>query len=214
MAITEFVFPSLNPDPALLQELKQILPAAAKATFSDVPGLLAYYRGRVINAQNLSDNTNVKHSGLVIVLEWDNVTSFNEFWRSEKFAVFRGTMAPFLVDRVSPDLFRSEMHSHSGGTTAENYTQYFRVSGIETPDEAVERAWQALISDLQGQIQNSFCAWGVQDSKGMFAGMIGWDSLEAFEAASALPSTKNHLESLAIIGSVSSFVLEVEKQSR
>ena len=68
MPVTEFVFPHLNPDPALLQSLKETLPVAAKATFSDVPGLLGYHRGKIVEARNESENTAIDHSGMVIVL--------------------------------------------------------------------------------------------------------------------------------------------------
>ncbi|KPM45141.1 hypothetical protein AK830_g1315 [Neonectria ditissima] len=211
MAITEFVFPRLNRDPSLLQELRKVLPPAAKVTFSDVPGLLSYYRGKVVKAENIAGNADVEHSGLVLALEWDHVSSFNAFWISEKFASFRDVMKPYLLGPVAPDLFTSDNQSQSGGTTTSKYTQYIKVSGIKGPDTQVEGAWNALIVELDSQKTPSFSAWGVQDTDA-FAGMLGWSSLEESETAIALPSVKACLEKLSAYGPVSSYVLELEKQ--
>jgi hypothetical protein len=68
MAVTEFVFPRLTTDLHLLQAFKTALPPAAKVAFSDVPGLLNYQRGRIVKAQNISDGSDLEHSGLAIVL--------------------------------------------------------------------------------------------------------------------------------------------------
>lgn len=68
MPVTEFVFPHPNPDPVLFEKLRQVLPTAAKATFANVPGLFATYRGKIIKAQNISEGKNILHSGLIIVL--------------------------------------------------------------------------------------------------------------------------------------------------
>lgn len=68
MPITELVFPHPNPDPVLLEKLQQVLPTVAKATFTNVPGLFATYRGKIIRAQNISEGKNIEHSGLIVVL--------------------------------------------------------------------------------------------------------------------------------------------------
>jgi hypothetical protein len=68
MAITEVIFPKLKPDQALLKQLATTLPTAAKTTFSGVPGLSGYYRGKIIEAQNVSQAAKLDHSGLVLVL--------------------------------------------------------------------------------------------------------------------------------------------------
>lgn len=68
MAITEVIFPKLKPDQALLKQLATTLPIAAKTTFSGVPGLSGYYRGKVIEAQNVSQAAKFDHSDLVLVL--------------------------------------------------------------------------------------------------------------------------------------------------
>lgn len=68
MAITELIFPKLKLDQALLKTFAETLPAAAKETFSGLPGLTSYYRGKVIEARNVSQATDLDHSGLVMVL--------------------------------------------------------------------------------------------------------------------------------------------------
>lgn len=68
MAITELIFPKLKLDQALLKTFAETLPAAAKETFSGHPGLTSYYRGKVIEARNVSQATDLDHSGLVMVL--------------------------------------------------------------------------------------------------------------------------------------------------
>ncbi|KAH7021944.1 hypothetical protein EDB80DRAFT_673599 [Ilyonectria destructans] len=212
MAITEFVFPRLNQDPTLLKGLKDVLPPAAKATFSDVPGLLNHYRGKVVKAQRINESAVIEHSGLVLTLEWDDISSFNTFWVSEKFASFRETMTPYLLGPVAPDLFSSDKQSHSGGTTSCKYTQYVKVHDINTEVTQVESAWQALISELGRQETPSFSGWEVQGANS-FAGMLGWDSLEDFETATEVPLVKARLEKLATYGHVSSYLLELENQA-
>ncbi|KAK7413262.1 hypothetical protein QQX98_007850 [Neonectria punicea] len=212
MPITEFVFPRLNRDPVLLQGLKNALPPAAKATFSDVPGLLSYYRGKVVKAEKITEGADAEHSGLVLALEWDHISSFNTFWASEKFASFRGVMKPYLLGPVAPELFGSDKQSQSGGTTTDKYTQYIKVGDIKEPNAQVEGAWQALIVELKRQKSPNFSAWGVQDTTA-FAGMLGWGSVEESEAAMALPSVKACLEKIAVYGPVSSYLMELEKQS-
>ncbi|KAF5013558.1 hypothetical protein FDECE_418 [Fusarium decemcellulare] len=208
MAVTEFVFPHLNPDPVLLQGLKETLPAAAKATFSDVPGLLGYHRGRIVEARNVTENTAIDHSGMVIVLEWDGMSSFDNFWASDKFATFRETIKPYLLAPVAPDLFRSDEQSQSGGTTASKYTQYVKVEGIKNAIQDVRGDWYKFVSALGGQEKASFNAWGSRD-KTMFAGMIGWNSFEDFEAAAEAQSYSASLESMLKHGRVSSYLLEL-----
>ncbi|KAF4455930.1 hypothetical protein FALBO_15525 [Fusarium albosuccineum] len=193
MAVTEFVFPHLNPDPVLLQSLKEILPAAAKATFSDVTGLLGYHRGRIVQARNVTENTTIDHSGMVIVLEWDDISSFDSFWASDKFAAFRETIKPYLLRPVAPDLFTSDEQSQSGGTTESKFTQYVKIEGAGDAVQDMQSDWYKLVSALGGQEKASFNAWGSRD-KTMFAGMIGWDSVEDFEAATKAPSYSASLE--------------------
>lgn len=77
MPITEFVFPRLNQDPTILQGLKDVLPPAAKATFSDVPGLLNHYSGKVVKAQRITESAAIEHSGLVLTLGMSLLLSFN-----------------------------------------------------------------------------------------------------------------------------------------
>ncbi|KAF5649162.1 uncharacterized protein FTJAE_1158 [Fusarium tjaetaba] len=77
MAITEVIFPKLKPDQALLKQLATTFPTAAKTTFSGVPGLSGYYRGKVIEAQNVSQAAKFDHSGLVLVLDSGSTTTSN-----------------------------------------------------------------------------------------------------------------------------------------
>ncbi|KAH6886806.1 hypothetical protein B0T10DRAFT_563042 [Thelonectria olida] len=208
MAVTEFVFPRLTKDPHLLQGLKTALPPAAKAAFSDVPGLLSYHRGRIVKAQNISEGTGLEHSGLAIVLEWEDIASFNSFWISDKFASFRETMKPYLLGPVAPDLFCSKSQIESGGTTTNKYLQYVKVSRTRASDSEVESAWQALVSSLEKKAKSVFSAWGAQDTNA-FAGVLGWDSLEDFEAATQTPTTERCLKNMSAYGLVSSYLLEV-----
>lgn len=69
MPTTENITPHLNPDPAVVKKLQETLPAAAKQTFSSSnPGMLAFYRGKIIQARNISDRTDAEHSGLALLL--------------------------------------------------------------------------------------------------------------------------------------------------
>ncbi|KAK0759341.1 hypothetical protein N5P37_007529 [Trichoderma harzianum] len=176
MAITELIFPKLKLDQALLKTFAETLPAAAKETFSGIPGLTSYYRGKVIEARNVSQATDLDHSGLTMVLEWDKISSFNTFWASEGFAAFRSVMKPFMLSPVSPELYYSEI-ADSGNTTACRYTQYIKVDGGHSENKSVESSWEKLTQEI-GIDTKSFHAWGIQESDGAFMGMNGWSSLE------------------------------------
>ncbi|KAJ5605722.1 hypothetical protein N7510_008503 [Penicillium lagena] len=213
MPVTELVFPRPNPDPVLFEKLRQVLPTAAKAAFANVLGLFATYRGKIIRAQNISEGKAIEHSGLIIVLEWDEVSSFNKFWVSDQFASFRKTMAPYLLKPVAPDLFHSEEQERSGQTTTANYTQLFKVEGVQGQHEGlVTSTWQKFVSELPKQTK-VFHAWGVQDTQHVFAGMVGWDSIEELEAAHENKSVKRELDILATYGEVLSYLLQLSMQS-
>ncbi|KAJ3455128.1 hypothetical protein MRS44_013728 [Fusarium solani] len=174
MPVTEFVFPHLNPDPALLQSLKKTLPCGSQSHIlgcSRVAGLPPGFRV------------------------------------SNKFATFRETIKPYILSPVAPDLFSSDAQSESGGTTTAKYTHYVKVEGIKNAAEDVLSDWYKFISTL-GEQKAGFCAWGSRD-RTMFAGMIGWDSLEEFETAAQRPSSKASLESVLKHGQVSLYLLEL-----
>ncbi|CCT73202.1 uncharacterized protein FFUJ_10118 [Fusarium fujikuroi IMI 58289] len=211
MAITEVIFPKLKPDQALLKQLAATLPTAAKTTFSGVPGLSSYYRGKVIEAQNVSQAAKLDHSGLVLVLEWDKISSFNSFWVSEGFADFRSVMKPFMLSPVSPDLFYSNLPD-SGSTTTSNYTQYIKVENLGSEDKSVENSWRNLTREI-GLDAKSFHAWGVQESDGAFMGMLGWSSLETLKSKNKKESVMKALHQLTKHGDVTAFVLELSRQS-
>ncbi|KAF7558709.1 hypothetical protein G7046_g5445 [Stylonectria norvegica] len=209
MAITEFVFPPLNPDPVLLQQYKKEIPAAVEATFADTAGLTDLYRGKIIEARDISDDKQIKHTGAVFILTWDHVSSFNTFFSSETFSRFGKTMKPFVTGPPIPELFSTEDNPQPRHAIEEKYTQYFRVSNTTSSKEEVDAAWQTLVSKLGTNVESSVSGWGVQDTTGTFAGIIGWQSLQAFESTTASPVVKEPLLTLASHGTVVSYLLEL-----
>ncbi|KAH8797747.1 hypothetical protein F5884DRAFT_151178 [Xylogone sp. PMI_703] len=223
MPITEFVFPKPKADPITRQELKNKLPEFLADCFSGTSGLLGLYLGEILDLSFIKEPSASDYSdgGVCLLLEWDQQTSFENFFASSKFGGFKSSFLPYVAGPSMLELFESDERSIA--TTSAPYTQVIRLVLPEMPDakQQVESLWNSftavLVSLQERKSRDSpdfFSGQGMKNVQGVFVGIIGWKSLKIIEEVHANLDVSRFLNLFKENSKeFSTFIVQLEKQA-
>jgi hypothetical protein len=110
-------------------------------------------------------------------LEWEEKERFIELVTSEKFKTFGGTVKPFVVAPPQPQLYETDLSPIAAFSAP--VTEAFRIVKHDNSTE-IEGAWKEWITALKATLVtiNALSGMSINLPNEMFAGVIGWDSLE------------------------------------
>ncbi|KAL4812304.1 hypothetical protein BDW67DRAFT_188818 [Aspergillus spinulosporus] len=208
MAITELLLPAFKTDP----ETQSLLQAQAPSLFSrfrGVPGLRSFFRGRIlVDAGEPVDEISGRG---VLILEWDELPSFHAFYpNSRTFQEFLAVARQFVKAPEYPELFETKVSSVP--CTESSVTQIIKV--IEKHE--TERTWKKLQAAVESQRTGATAlssAGGIEDQRGYFLGMIGWQSLQNYEQARANENVAGILQELSGGEMLLDIVVQVERMA-
>ncbi|KAF2089214.1 hypothetical protein K490DRAFT_54840 [Saccharata proteae CBS 121410] len=177
MAITELIFPSIKPEPAIRDAFDKYFPAALQQ-FGSESGVTATHLGRILREDGLDIEAERR---ILLAFEWQGPESFDGFLDSEQFEAFKAGVYEYLAAPAAPQLYASE--NRSVECLKSPITQVFKVEG-DTSEEERKNAWDEFVAAVDaksGKDVKSFSAVGMRSFEGVFMGMIGWESLELLE---------------------------------
>ncbi|KAL6231871.1 hypothetical protein BDW75DRAFT_247605 [Aspergillus navahoensis] len=206
MAITELLLPAFKTD-AESQSLLRIQAPSLFAHFHGVPGLESFFRGRVL--ADAGEPVGESSGRQVLILEWDVVSSFHAFYpNSPAFQGFVALARQFVKAPGRPELFETKISSFE--CTEKNVTQVIKV--VEKHE--TEGIWRKLQTTLESQGAGPLVfssASGIEDQRGYFLGMVGWQSLQDYEQARTNEAVAGILQELGGGNMVLDIVVQVER---
>ncbi|KAL4984128.1 hypothetical protein BDW68DRAFT_180967 [Aspergillus falconensis] len=205
MAITELLLPTFKTDP----ETQSLLRAQAQSLFAHfrgVPGLQSLFRGRIL--VDAGEPVSESSGRDVLILEWDDVSFFHAFYpNSPTYREFVALAKQLVKAPEYPQLF--ETKASSVPCTEENVTQIIKV--VEKHE--TEGSWRKLQVALETQVGRALVfssASGIEDQRGYFLGMIGWQSLQDYERARTNEAVAGILQELGGGDMLLDIVVQVE----
>jgi len=113
------------------------------------------------------------------MLEWENSESFHAFYpASEGLAKYAAAVESFYAAAPTPQLFEPGLGSERSALSFESGVTLILI-GRTVERDHVNAAWDQLVAALskEGNV-NTWSGFGIEDAKGIWAGMLGWDSVE------------------------------------
>ncbi|KAL4972220.1 hypothetical protein BDW66DRAFT_163034 [Aspergillus desertorum] len=208
MTITELVLPTFKTD-ADSQSLLRTQESSLFAFFRGVPGLQSFFRGRIL--ADAGESVSESSGRGVLILEWDDVSSFHAFYpNSPAFQEFKALAKQFVKAPDLPETFEARVSSVE--CTVKSFTQIIKV--VEKHETG--GTWEKLQTILQSQRTGALVlsnARGIEDQRGCFLGMIGWQSLQDYEQARANRAVTDIFEELGGGEMLLDIVVQVERMA-
>ncbi|RDW84060.1 uncharacterized protein DSM5745_04386 [Aspergillus mulundensis] len=206
MAITELLLPTFKTDPSSIANFAFQAPSLF-AHFRGVRGLQSFFRGRIV-AENGEAVDGDSGRG-VLILEWDDISSFHSFYPdSPTFQAFLAVAKQFVTEREYPELFGTI--TSSVPCAEASVTQIVKV--LEGPE--TEEIWNRLRALLEGQgfgAGGFSSARGIEEQRGYFLGMVGWQNLEDYERSRTSVDVVGALRELGAGGVILDLVVQMER---
>ncbi|KAL4951150.1 hypothetical protein BDW69DRAFT_186679 [Aspergillus filifer] len=187
--ITELVLPVFKDDAETISTIQTV----GHEIFSllvGIPGIQFIAHGFVIYDEGKKVEST--HRG-VLLLEWDDLSSFHGIYpNSPKFVEFIESAKPLLSEPSAPKLHASVTSPVGAGSAG--VTQIVKVKeGHDT-----EEVWERLSEYLGGKEQALSLSHskGVEGEEGIFLGLIGWGSVDAYMESKSDETLVNLLEQL------------------
>ncbi|KAL4739035.1 hypothetical protein BDV11DRAFT_170416 [Aspergillus similis] len=208
MAITELLLPTFKTDPES-QSLLQIQAPSLFSRFRGVPGLRSFFRGRIL--ADAGEPVGESSGRGVLILEWDELASFHAFYpNSPTFQEFVAVARQFVKAPEYPELFESRI---SLVPCAESSVTQI-IKAVEKHE--TERTWKRLqtaVESLRTGAVVFFSASGIENQRGYFLGMIGWQSLQNYEQARTNEDVASILQELGGGEMLLNIVVQVERMA-
>ncbi|KAL4926744.1 uncharacterized protein BDV17DRAFT_293324 [Aspergillus undulatus] len=204
MKTTELLFPVFKQD-AETQDTLEYRGPEIFSHFVGLDGLRFFARGTVLYEDGKPLETNERG---VLVLEWDDPSSFYAFYpNSPKFAEFIQVAKPLVAAPDVPELFATV--SSAEQTASAKLTQIIKVK--QEPN--TEFVWSKLRDTLfQGKDATPVFshARGIEKQEGLLMGMIGWERVEDYERSRADEAVTGIINELGSAGKVLDVVVQLE----